>query len=252
MARTALVARHPGQCELILRFFNNLGLLALLLLACHCLAAEKLSMDEPVDLDIVLPTENDWKTPVFGRGINHLMELTHLRYRVLAAPFTRGEVLMAQPNTCSGFASEEYARLNKSLWIGPILNLRIVVYAAPSIAEARSIDDLTGHSVGVMSNSYLSRWAERHGLKSAPVAIDNLNFSKLELGRIDYWLTYQQTAEAFVRRTHQSLPKLALTLDQLQIGMACSAGLKPEIIHQLRAAADTYFTTRGVAALDLD
>ncbi len=229
-----------------------LGLLAVLLIACRCEAAEKSPVDEPVDLTIVLPTENDWKTPVFGRGIDHLMGLTPLHYRVLAAPFTRGGILLAQPDTCSGFASEEYARLNKSLWIGPILNLRIVVYAAPMMPETRSVDELTDRTIGVMSDSYLSRWAERHGLKTAPVAIDNLNFSKLDLGRIDYWLTYQQTAEAFVKRTHQNLPKLVLTLDALQIGMACSAKLDPAIIGKLKVAAETYFTTRGAAALDLD
>ena len=107
---------HPsGQCELILRFINYLGLVALLLSALPCLAAEKADSDGPVDLTLVMPTENDWKTPVFGRGIDQLMMLTHLHYRVLAAPFSRGEVLMSQPQTCSGFASAEYARLNDTL-----------------------------------------------------------------------------------------------------------------------------------------
>ncbi len=244
---------HPsGQCELILRFINYLGLVALLLSALPCLAAEKADSDGPVDLTLVMPTENDWKTPVFGRGIDQLMMLTHLHYRVLAAPFSRGEVLMSQPQTCSGFASAEYARLNDTLWIGPILNLRIVVYAGPSAPQARSIDDLADHTIGVMSNSYLSRWAERHGLKSAPVAIDNLNFNKLDLGRIDYWLTYQQTAEAFVSKTHQDSPKLVLSLDQLQIGIACPGKIDPEVLRELRTAAQTYFTTRGANALDLE
>ena len=235
-----------------MRIIKKLGLLALLVTACPCSAAEKPAPDAPVDVTIVLPTENDWKTPVFGRGIDHLMGLTHLHYLVQVAPFARGGILLSQPATCSGFASEEYARLHHSLWIGPVLNLRIVVYAAQMSAQPASIDDLTARRIGVMSDSYLSRWAERHGLKTEPVAIDNLNFSKLELGRIEYWLTYQQTAEAFVKRTQQSLPKLALALDQLQIGMACSANLDPKIIDTLKSAAETYFAARGAAALDLD
>ena len=247
-----MTAHSSRHCELILRFINCLGLLALLLFALPCLAAEKVDSDGPVDLTLVMPTENDWKTPVFGRGIDQLMMLTQLRYRVLAAPFLRGEMLMTQPQTCRGFSSAEYARLNDSLWIGPILNLRIVVYAGPSAPQARSIDDLAGHTIGVMSNSYLSRWAERQGLKTSPVAIDNLNFSKLDLGRIEYWLTYQQTAEAFISKTHQEAPKLTMTLDQLQIGIACPGKMDPSILRELKAAAQTYFTARGANALDLE
>ena len=174
------------------------------------------------------------------RAILHdVMGRTTLKWTLRPVVGTRAiEELKTVGSVCHGQITRTTAEeLGEPFF--PLYETQYVLLAKPGRHfEVKRLEDAKSFSVGASLGSRAQKYLEAAGVPAQLVPRDMMNFQKLTLGRLDLWLTTDDTLK--ILPAGASRPEVVLRYEKMDIGIACNPAVGTGDLKQIELAAASF------------
>lgn len=183
----------------------------------------------------------DEKTGEFvgvGTGlVKELFKRADMKYEITSGPWARSyNNALNNKNTCVFMTAITDERKPLFKWVGPFLKVEWVIYAkANSPLKISSIEDLRKLRVGGYIEDAPVTFLQKQGIEFDLVPRDELNPKKLELNRIDVWVTNNVRGPLLAEKAGVTNMKKVYAFKDINHYLACNKKMPDEVINRLNS-----------------
>lgn len=218
---------------------SEMKLAIALLLSLHSMAsADALRLVSGPNSPPFVMTDNGKVTGVTVDIVKTAMERSHVSYEIEIFPLVRAfEMAKKVENVC--FFSLVYTEDRKNVFkmVGPLLEDVFAAYGRKeSSIRLSSADDLSSYRVGAIQGEIVTSFLQRHGVTVEAVTAaesDLLNLEKLQVGRIDFWVSNKLRADFLLKSKKYEDIREYLVLENFHSYMGCNKEVPDEVVDKL-------------------
>ncbi len=160
-------------------------------------------------------------------------------YTLELLPWARAyNTALTTASACVYSTTETPERMDKFLWVGPLVDNDWVLLARADSPAITSLEDARPYKIGGYHGDAVAEYLIAEGFRVDTASQDAFNAPKLANGRIDFWATGSQLGPYLADQ--QGLEGLApvVTIKETVMSLACNKGTDPAIIDRLQTALD--------------
>lgn len=171
--------------------------------------------------------------------VRDMLALAGLKGSVSLYPWLRAYT-MTQDNRHACLLSTTRTPEREALfqWVGPLYDNPWVLYAPRALApRIRSLEDARPYRIAGFEGSAAAAYLVKKGFRVEYARDDLDNFTKLQAGRVDLWLTGRLQAEALMARRPDAAPlEPRITVRTTQLYLACNRNMPLTMVQRLQRA----------------
>jgi len=166
-------------------------------------------------------------------------EKAGVTYTLEVLPWARAyNVALTTANTCVYSTTETPERMDKFLWVGPLVDNDWVLLGRADSPAISSLEEARPYKIGGYLGDATAAYLIAEGFRVDTASQDAFNAPKLANGRIDFWATGSQLGPYLANQQGIEGLVSVVTIKQTVMSLACNKDTDPAIIHRLQTALD--------------